>query len=137
MFPGVCLSTGGGACSGGAWSWGVPAPRGCLVGGGACSWWCLLWGAWSRGVPAPRGAWSRGPAPGGCLLGGRGLLWGVPGGDPPWLLLRAMYWNAFLFVKLLSIVSAIIKIFYLQPWWRALLNLSQYHSCSMTIMRNH
>ena len=41
MFTGVCLSTGGYLVPGGAWSWGVPGPRGVpgplvyLVPGGA------------------------------------------------------------------------------------------------------
>ena len=52
---------------GGACSWGVPAPRGCLVGG------CLVWGVSGWGVPGPGGgAWSGGegvPVPGGSPLG--------------------------------------------------------------------
>ena len=55
MFPGVCLSTGG------------SGQGGCLVQGGACSRReCLVLGSACSG-------WS-GPG---------GLVWGVPGGDPP------------------------------------------------------
>ena len=64
MFTGVCLSTGVPAPGGGAWSWGVSAPGGCL----------LLGGAWSQGVPAPGGVPARG--------GGGTWSQGVPGGDP-------------------------------------------------------
>ena len=62
MFTGVCLFTGGGACSRGSGPGGVPA-LGDPAPGGACS-----GGTCSRGVPA-RGWGVR--------------SWGVPGGDPP------------------------------------------------------
>ena len=54
-------------------------------------------GAWSWGVPGPRGVSGRGEE--GLVLGGA-WSWGVPGGDAPpdgyccgWY---ASYWNAFL-----------------------------------------
>ena len=72
------------SAAGGAWSWGVSAPGGCLV----------LGGVRSRGISGRRG-----PAPGGSLVPG-GLLHGVPGGDPPpngyCYGQYASYWNAFL-----------------------------------------
>ena len=59
---------------GGAWSWGVPGSRGVPGPGGGG---CLVPG----GLPGPRG----------CLvLGGWVRSWGVHGGDPPRLLLRAV-----------------------------------------------
>ena len=95
----------GGACS----RWGVPA-LGVWSGGGACSGGCLLWGVWSGGcrlqvglvwgVPAPRGVYLLlgGSGPGGCLV------------DPPshgYCCGRyASYWNAFLFVLSLHLVTA-------------------------------
>ena len=82
VFTGVCLSTGGIACS-----WGGCLVLGVSARGGACSRRCLVLGcllpggAWSQGVPGPGGV----SAPGGCLILGGCLLPGgclVPGGVP-------------------------------------------------------
>ena len=55
---------------GGAWSRGVPGPR-----GGACSWGCLLWGYPFLGVCLLPGV----PAQGWCLVPEGGVCsWGVP-----------------------------------------------------------
>ena len=61
MHLSVILFTGGmpGPRGGGAWSWGVPGPGGCLVPGGV----------WSRGMPGLRGV----SGPRGCLVLG---MWG-------------------------------------------------------------
>ena len=97
VFTGVCLSTGGCACSWGGGcdcSQGVPA-----FGGGVPG---------PTGVPAPRGAWSRGVWSGGWVPApwGSGLR-GVPDGDSPMPPIPpddlccgryASYWNAFLFL---------------------------------------
>ena len=86
----VCVCPQGGSASGGAFSGGVPGPRGCLLLGGA---WCMGvsalggclvgggclvpgMGAWSQGVSAPGGM----SGPGGCLVWGVSALGGVPGG---------------------------------------------------------
>ena len=78
MFTGVCLSTGGGAWSGGG---------GCLLPGGSGP----------GDVPAPGGAWSGDACSGGsgqrgCLLPGGSAPGGggVPGRDPQRLLLRTV-----------------------------------------------
>ena len=91
FFTGVCDSV-----HSGVWSWGVPAPAGCLLlGGGVWSRWCLVWGGL---VPGGACSWGGGFAPRGCLvqggcpvLGGSGPR-GVPGGDSPrQLLLRTVH----------------------------------------------